>query len=85
MTDALMDNLKETKEKYSGQLMQKANVVGVGVGYKEIDGLQTDALCIRVYVRKKVAANSLKPEDQIPELLDGFRTDVIFSGELTAQ
>ena len=79
-----MDKLEEVKKKYTDQLMQKANVIGVGIGYKENKGMQTDVLCIRVYVRKKVPENLLMPEERIPEYLDGIPTDVISSGDFMA-
>ena len=36
-------------------LMKMPNVIGVGKGYKTIDGLETDQECVVVLVEKKVA------------------------------
>lgn len=61
-------------------LLQLANVVGVGVGYKNGN---PDEKAILVYVTKKLHEIQLKPEDLIPKELGGFKTDVVESGEIT--
>lgn len=77
-----MDEVKAVKEQYKQELMQKPNVVGVGVGYKIVAGKTTETLCVIVFVRHKVAAERLAPEQMIPAQIEGVATDVIESGEI---
>lgn len=58
----------------------KANVVGVGLGYKQTRGLSTCTKCITVLVAKKMSQNNLSPQDIIPAQYKGIQTDVIQSG-----
>ena len=80
-----MDDVKAVKQQYQQELMGKPNVVGVGVGYKVVGGQKTDTLCVIVFVRQKVAAQSLSAEEVIPAQIEGVATDVIESGPIYAQ
>ncbi|MGD8807929.1 MAG: hypothetical protein PVH65_18915, partial [Chloroflexota bacterium] len=80
-----MDDVKAVKQQYQQELMGKPNVVGVGVGYKVVGGQKTDTLCVIVFVRQKVAAQSLAAEEVIPAQIEGVATDVIESGPIYAQ
>jgi hypothetical protein len=80
-----MDDVKAVKQQYQQELMGKPNVVGVGVGYKVVDGQKTDTLCVVVFVRQKVAAESLSVEEMVPVQIEGVATDVIESGPIFAQ
>ncbi len=66
-------------------LFAKANVVGVGVGFKETGGKETDEVCVSVYVEKKVAKKSLSSSDMVPDDCDGVATDVREVGRIEAQ
>lgn len=79
-----MDDVKAVKQQYEQELMGKPNVVGVGVGYKTVGGQKTDTLCVIVFVRQKVAAQSLSAEEVIPAQIEGVATDVIESGPIFA-
>ena len=63
-------------------LLRKKNVVGVGFGFGERK--KSSEKVIRVYVEKKVKLSSLAEKDVIPGQIDGFRTDVIETGEIKA-
>jgi len=76
--------LDEVKEKYREELLKKANVVGVGVGYKIRKGVRTSIPCIIVLVTKKLPKEVLSPRDLIPEELEGVPTDVVESGDFYA-
>ncbi|MFN8448941.1 MAG: hypothetical protein U0521_10190 [Anaerolineae bacterium] len=67
------------------QLLQKANVVGVAVGFKESKGEKTGELSVVVLVEQKKPLAALSAEDVIPPELDGMRTDVYEVGYLRAQ
>lgn len=67
------------------QLLEKSNVVGVGVGYKESNGVNTGDLAVVVLVEEKKPSVALRDEDKIPREIDGMRTDVMEVGYLRAQ
>jgi hypothetical protein len=72
---------------HADNLMRMKNVVGVGVGYKEIKGKQTDEIAVKVYVRKKEPKSVIGAQDIIPELLGTagkVKTDVVEIGEVNA-
>ncbi|WP_080347939.1 hypothetical protein [Clostridium botulinum] len=58
----------------------KANVVGVGVGYKITNGITTSEKCLMVFVSKKVPFSELLSFNLIPSYYDGVKTDVVESG-----
>ncbi len=65
------------KETVAERLMADPNVTGVGVGYKVVNGKRTDEVSLRIYVRKKLPKQLLRPEEILPESVDGILTDVI--------
>jgi len=71
-----MKRIALVKERYLKRLMQYPNVIGVGVGFKEISGEEVRVPCIVVYVEEKVPVGSLKPEHVIPKSIEGIPTDV---------
>jgi hypothetical protein len=77
-----MDNiekLRQIKKDKRDAVFKKPNVVGLSVGYKEIQGILTDTPCIKVFVSKKIDKKKIKKSDLIPESIDGEMTDVIES------
>ena len=80
-----MDDAKAAKQQYQQELMAKPNVVAVGVGYKIVGGETTDIPCVMVFVRRKVAAESLSAEQMVPAQVEGVVTDVVESGTIYAQ
>ena len=72
-------SIKAVKEQYEEQLMRIPNVTGVGIGEK--GGKEV----IKVFVTHRVPESSLRPEEIIPETLDGFEVDVEDIGTVTAQ
>lgn len=73
------------KKSHQKSIMQKENVVGVGVGHKVKRGKRTDEMCIVVLVSKKLPLQALNPSALIPKTYDDVDTDVIEVGELHAQ
>ncbi|KEI15036.1 hypothetical protein [Clostridium haemolyticum] len=55
---------------------KKANVTGVGLGYKVKNGFHTTQKCIKVFVDIKVSKNNISLHDLIPSYYDGIETDV---------
>ena len=76
---------KEAQAIHEETLLQKQNVVGVAVGYKESNGEKTDQVAVVVLVEEKKPLAALREEDLIPKELEGMRTDVIEVGYLRAQ
>jgi hypothetical protein len=72
-------SIKAVKRKHEGKLMGMLNVTGVAIGEK--GGKEV----IKVFVTHKVPESSLRPEDIVPETLDGFEVDVEEIGSVTAQ
>jgi len=78
------DEIKRVKERHAAELLRKANVVGVAVGYKEKGGQKTDQPSLIVMVRKKVPLSELKRQDVVPSEIDKVSTDVKEVGEIKA-
>lgn len=73
-------NLKE-KEAW---LLEKANVVGCGIGEKIKAGLPLGRICLKVYVEKKLPLNKLAKRDIIPQTLSLIETDIEEVGKIRA-
>jgi hypothetical protein len=78
------EKAREVKRRVEAQLMSIANVVGIGVGLRQIGEEYSDEVAIIVMVRKKLDEAELKPEDIVPEEIDGIFVDVQEVGELQA-
>jgi hypothetical protein len=61
-------------------LRSKANVIGVGYGYKYKNGQPTGEEGVIVNVSEKIPKQDLTLEDRIPDVIDGYLTDVVSSG-----
>jgi hypothetical protein len=72
-------SIEAVKLKHEEKLMQLPNVTGVGIGEK------VGKKVIRVFVTQKVPEFSLRPEEIVPETLDGFEVDVEEIGTVKAQ
>ncbi|HYO88097.1 MAG TPA: hypothetical protein VER79_05580 [Candidatus Limnocylindrales bacterium] len=75
----------EAQSLFQHTLLNKPNVVGVAVGFKESNGVTTDQLAVVVLVEQKKPIAALSAQDAIPRELDGMRTDVVEVGYLRAQ
>ena len=76
--------IRSTLRNYRSQLLDRANVVAAGVGYKTTDGQKSSTLSIVCSVTKKVAASQLSSRDLVPGSLEGTPTDVIETGVIRA-
>jgi hypothetical protein len=81
---ANLTTVKNTLKNHRKQLLDRTNVVAVGVGYKTTGGKKTDSLGIVCSVKKKVAASQLSSADMVPATLDGMPTDIIETGTIRA-
>lgn len=74
----------QAKALYTANILQKPNVVGVGVGFKSVNGQRTGEYSVVVLVRQKLPIAGLHPQALIPSELNGVPTDVVQVGELRA-
>jgi len=72
-------SIELVRKKYEDQLMRLPNVSGVGIGEKS--GKEV----IKVFVSHKLPESSLRPQDVVPKMLEGYETDVEEIGVITAQ
>lgn len=79
-----MAQAKQVKEAHTFDLLRKRNVVGVGLGYKISQGINTGELGLVVSVTRKIPVSALTTEDMVPEALSGVKTDVVETGVLRA-
>ena len=72
------------KEKYEEELLQRANVMGVGVGLRMRAGEPTDEVVLVVMVTRKVPRAQLAPEDFVPSEIEGVPVDIQEVGHIRA-
>ncbi len=65
--------------------MSKANVVGVGIGLRQRQGQPGEEIVLVVMVSRKVSREQLRPQDIIPQEIEGVPVDVQEVGELGIQ
>lgn len=82
--DKSLENLRAIKDLHEADLMRKANVVGVGLGFRQRDGEPTSEPAIVVSVTHKLPLSLVDPDDAIPSELDGVPVDVQVVGKLRA-
>jgi hypothetical protein len=82
---AAYERVRAVKVAYVQQLLAIPDVVGVGVGYRQVKGVRTGELALIVMVRQKKPASQVPPEHIIPHELEGVPVDVQEVGEIGAQ
>ena len=83
-TAKVIEEIKAIKDRYKDDLLQKKNVVGLGIGYKEVEGQETAQLSLVVMVRKKEPSSQLDATDLVPSEIEGVPVDVKEVGEIVA-
>lgn len=68
--------VQEAKEDNEEKILTLANVLGVGIGFKDIGEKETTELCIKAYVEKKLPRNELSDEEIVAGTVGGVKTDV---------
>jgi hypothetical protein len=84
MSDMAMQRAMAVKARYESYLLRKANVLSVGVGYRERRGKLTDQVVLVVNVSRKLPRNQLHPEDIVPSTIEDVPVDVRETGPLRA-
>jgi hypothetical protein len=80
----LREDVRRAKETHADQLLEKPNVVGVGVGYRNTAGQKTDELAVLVLVTKKLPESQLAESALVPRAVNSVPTDVIEVGHIRA-
>ncbi|MFA5383740.1 MAG: hypothetical protein WC364_03580 [Eubacteriales bacterium] len=68
--------------KYGKDLLNKDNVIGVGVGYKQIRQEETNQLSLIIFVEKKIPSDRLSKGSIIPGKINGLLTDIVEIGRV---
>jgi hypothetical protein len=84
MDQAAIQKATDVKARYEARLLQKANVVGVGVGFRERGGKLTEEVALVVNVTHKLPQQQLAPQDRIPNEIEGVPVDVREIGQIRA-
>ena len=84
MNDDALRRATEVKERHVAQLLSKANVLSVGVGFRQRGGRVTDEVVLVVNVTRKLPPDQLRPEDVVPRTIEGIPVDVYETGVLRA-
>lgn len=79
-----LDRIRKIKDKYEPSLLSKANVVGVGIGFREQRGQMTDQIALIVSVSKKLSLGEVSTADLIPTEIEGVPVDVKEVGKIRA-
>lgn len=77
-----MDRIRRILRKHQVKLMKMENVIGLGFGYKIVQGELTNKPALMVLVKKKMPEEELRSRHKIPRILDNTPTDVIEVGEV---
>jgi len=64
-------------KEYGKKLLNKENIVGIGIGKKIRRGKKTNKDCITILVSKKKPLSALSSKDIVPKKIEGLQTDVI--------
>ena len=79
-----IEHVREIKNKYESHLMNLANVVGVGIGFKQSEGTPTNQVALVVNVERKKPLAELDQQDIIPMEIEGVIVDVQEVGRFSA-
>jgi hypothetical protein len=79
ISEERLREIRRVKERVEDELLQRPGVVGVDIGYKEVDGRRTDQLAIRVLVEQK---RDVPADQRVPSTIEDVTTDVIQRGKI---
>lgn len=81
---AELSEIRAAKAAHTAELMDRPNVVGVGIGRRVKGNEQTNELCLSVLVADKIAVEGLAAEALVPSTLGNVPTDVVQIGTVRA-
>lgn len=77
-----LERAQAVKAAHEAELLAMPNVVGVGIGLQHKEGRRTDEIGLVVMVDHKLPDALLRPEERLPEEIDGVPVDVKEVGQL---
>jgi hypothetical protein len=77
-----LEHARAVSRANADRLLAKANVVGVGVGYR---GAARQEVALVVMVKQKVPRTQLREEDLLPSEIEGIPVEIRVVGEIAAQ
>ena len=80
-----IEKIRVVKEAHEAELLAKANVVGVGIGFRHRQKTRLDEVVLVVMVEQKLPRAQLNPDDIIPGRIDGVPVDIQESGRIEIQ
>jgi hypothetical protein len=78
------EDISRVRALHQETLLAKANVVGLGIGFRREGRQKTEELCLIALVRCKVPQAGLDSFDLVPKSVEGVGTDVVQVGDLRA-
>ncbi len=78
------DEVAQARDAAQERLMGTDNVVGVGLGYKISNGVQTDTKSVMVLVTEKLPSSMLGTTQALPKTVSKVPTDVVDVGHVFA-
>lgn len=82
---ALLNQFLEAQRRFQRELLAKTGVVGVGIGYKNVESDGDNQMALVAMVEQKKPKEALRDEDLVPSEMEGAKTDVIEVGVIRAQ
>ena len=79
-----IEEIRAVKDRHAEEILKKKNVVGLGIGFREVEGQKTDQLSLVVMVREKEPSSQLDAVDLIPSAIEGVPVDVKEVGKIVA-
>ncbi len=76
--------ISEIQEDEQDTLLDKGNVVGLGIGHKIKDEKDTGTPALTIFVSQKLDPGMVRVADMIPKEVGNFKTDVVETGEIFA-
>ncbi|MEW5761827.1 MAG: hypothetical protein AB1776_01340 [Bacillota bacterium] len=77
-----MNLFRQALEDHRDRLLELPNVVGVGIGYREVGGERTPDLAVVVFVEKKLPPDALPRAQLVPRRVNNLPTDVVAVGKV---
>ena len=84
MAQQYLAQARQVYRQVFSELLERNNVLGVGLGYKVRDGQVSDELSLIISVSQKLPLAQLSPQDLIPKAIQGLLTDVVETGRIRA-
>lgn len=75
----------KSDQKVKSRMQNDANILGVGIGLKEVKGRATEDLALKFYVRAKIPEKTLSKAENLKGIAGTTRIDVVQMGPLRAR